>query len=59
MWCTQRDLAVTDMMGQNSAYITQKATTAVTHADDVGRLAVDKVNRDEVATFHRAHVMQC
>ena len=43
MWCTQRDLAVPDMMGQKAAYITQKATTAVTFTDDVGGLAVDKV----------------
>ena len=43
MWCTQRDLAVPGMMGQNAAYITQNATTAVTSTDDVGELAVDKV----------------
>ena len=43
MLCTQHDLAVPDMMGQKAAYITQKATTAVTFTDGVGGLAVDKV----------------
>ena len=43
MWCTQRDLAVPGMMGQNAAYITQKVTTAVTFTDDVGEITVDKV----------------
>ena len=43
MWCTQRDLAVPDMMGQKAAYITQIATTAITFTDDVGGLVVDKV----------------
>ena len=43
MWCTQRDLAVPDIMGQKAAYIPQKATTAVTFTDDVGELAVDKL----------------
>ena len=43
MCCTQRDLAVPDMMGQKAVYITRKATTAVTFTDDVGKIAVDKV----------------
>ena len=43
MWCTQRDLAVPDTMGQKAAYITQKATTAVPFTDCVGEIAVDKV----------------
>ena len=43
MWYTQRDLAVPDMIGQKAAYITQKATAAVTFTDDVGEIAVDNV----------------
>ena len=43
MMCTQRDLAVPGMMGQKAAYITQKATTAVTFTAGVRGLAVDKV----------------
>ena len=43
MWCTQRDMAVPDMMRQKVAYITQKATTVVTFTDDVGAIAVDRV----------------
>ena len=43
MWCTQRDLAVPDMVGQKAACITRKATTAFTFTDDVGEITVDKV----------------
>ena len=43
MWCTQRDLVVPDMM-QKAAYITQKATTAVTFTDEVAEITVDEVN---------------
>ena len=43
MWCTQRDLAVPDMIGQKAANRTQKATTAVKFTDDVGEIAFDKV----------------
>ena len=43
MWCTQRGLAVPDMIGLKAAYITQKATSANTFTDDVGGLPLDKV----------------
>ena len=43
MWCTKRDLAVPDMMGQKATYKSQEAPTAVTFTDGVGGLAVDKV----------------
>ena len=42
MGCTQRDLAVPDMMGQKAAYRTQNATSTTTFTDGVGRLAVGK-----------------
>ena len=58
MWCTQRHLAVPDMMGQKAAYISQKATTAVTFTDGVGGLAVDELKPGKIPIFHRAHVMQ-
>ena len=54
MWCTQRDLAVPDMMGQKAGYITQKATTAVTFTDDVGEITVDKVK-----TRRSYHIPPC
>ena len=59
MWCTQRDLAVPGMMGQKSAYLTQNVTTTATFTDDVGGLAVDKVNTRRSFLFHHAHVIQC
>ena len=59
MWCTQRNLAISDMMVQKAAYITRNATSATTFTDGVGGLAVERLKRGEVTIYDHVHVMQC